>query len=168
MCACSCADTIRSCCHTATSRVEAILRLPFTSRVMIQTMVRTRYIQGDKLCLGHGSALAVRSLTSSSFSMEEGICCVIASMRRGYICRNSPARTTVRTSIKGRARHPATGKEDRVPPFIFPSSPRRREALHWGQGGWSGGIWGKCGLTPHFVGSALGGLSQNPVFVERA
>ncbi len=27
-----------------------------------------------------------------------------------------------------------------------------------------GGIWGKCGLTPHFVGPALGGLPQNASF----
>jgi len=51
----------------------------------------------------------------------------------------------------------ATGKEDRVRPRLFPVAGRARAALHWGRRRRPRrGIWDKCGLTPHFAGSALG------------
>jgi len=47
-------------------------------------------------------------------------------------------------------------------PHTFPGSQRQREALHWGQDDTPRrGIWGKCGLTPHFARSALGTFPQN-------
>ncbi len=51
------------------------------------------------------------------------------------------------------------------PALVCPSSPRRRRGATLGATTAARrAIWDKCGLTPHFVGSALGGLPQNASF----
>ncbi len=57
------------------------------------------------------------------------------------------------------------GKRIAPRPLFFPVAHGPHGALHWGRRPRPRrGICSKCGLTPHFVGSALGGLPQNASF----